>query len=416
MKNYAPLAKHAPVAKIFLAAVLATSVALSGCDDDSTHYDQYSYPAATSQITSVADVYYAKMQGLTAQSKLITYKMPKVARPGQETTATTVVLVPTGTAPAGGWPIVVWAHGTVGVADQCAPSASADLGGMDTLIASLLIKGYVVVAPDYEGLGSEGIHPFLNANSEGQSIIYAVKAAKSYIANTSSNWMVVGHSQGGHAAIAAAERANEAGLNFKGAVAYAPASNLDSILGGGYQQVANALPTAAGIPIAKAVLPGLQTFSALATAGIRETHPEFQYADAFTSERSVNIAAQAESECIATLTGAFGSDITAYYNVPANALTVYPGLSPTFYNVPAIAEFLNQAKLAVNPVSQPILIVQGEADTTVPVAATRLLETQLRAKGTPVNASYLPGKDHTTVIREGTDYLFDFLQQNMPAK
>ena len=405
------------VSKIFSISALTTALLLSGCGGDSNTHDQYSYPATTSQITSTADVSYAKTQGLAAQSKLITYTMPKVTDPdNKNTTATAVVLVPNGRAPAGGWPIVVWAHGTVGVADKCAPSASTNLGGADSLIANLLINGYVVVAPDYEGLGSDGIHPFLNANSEGESIIHAVIAAKSLVANTSNDWVVVGHSQGGHAAIAAAERASEAHLNFKGAVAYAPASNLDAILGRGYQQVAQALPTATGIPTAKAILPGLQTFSALATAGIRESHPDFKYTDAFASERSATIAAKAESECITPLAGAFSSDITAYYDTPANALTLYPGLSTTFYTVPAIAEFLTNSKLATEQVSQPVLIIQGEADTTVPAAATRLLEGQLRAKGTNVSVTYLPGKDHGTVITEGTDYLFGFLQQNLPAK
>ncbi|SFA71408.1 hypothetical protein SAMN04515620_101280 [Collimonas sp. OK607] len=30
--------------------------------------------------------------------------------------------LPKGTPPAGGWPLIAWAHGTVGVADVCAPS------------------------------------------------------------------------------------------------------------------------------------------------------------------------------------------------------------------------------------------------------------------------------------------------------
>lgn len=403
--------------KIFSTSALVTALLLSGCGGDSKTNDQYSYPDTTNQVTSVADVNYAKTQPLAAQSKLITYKMPKVTDPDNETTtATAVILVPNGRAPTGGWPIVVWAHGTTGVADKCAPSASANLGGVDSLIANLLINGYVVVAPDYEGLGSEGIHPFLNANSEGASIIHAVKAAKSYVANTSNDWMVVGHSQGGHAAIAAAERADEAGLNFKGAVAYAPASNLGAIIGRGYQQVASALPTAAGIPTAQAVLPGLQTFSALVAAGIRESHPDFEYTDAFTSERSATVAALAESECITPLAGAFNRDITTYYEVPANATTLYPGLSTSFNTVPAINEFLQNSALATQQVTQPMLIIQGEADTTVPADATRLLESQLRAQGSNVSVTYLPGKDHGTVISDGTNYLFGFLQQNMPAR
>jgi hypothetical protein len=34
------------------------------------------------------------------------------------------IFLPTGDAPAGGWPIVAWAHGTVGIADRCAPSVN----------------------------------------------------------------------------------------------------------------------------------------------------------------------------------------------------------------------------------------------------------------------------------------------------
>jgi hypothetical protein len=34
------------------------------------------------------------------------------------------VFIPEGATPAGGWPMVSWAHGTVGVADVCAPSTA----------------------------------------------------------------------------------------------------------------------------------------------------------------------------------------------------------------------------------------------------------------------------------------------------
>ncbi len=46
---------------------------------------------------------------------------------------------------------MVWAHGTTGVADACAPSKSALTDSTKDLISKLLAAGYVVVAPDYEG-------------------------------------------------------------------------------------------------------------------------------------------------------------------------------------------------------------------------------------------------------------------------
>ena len=44
-----------------------------------------------------------------------------------------IIAFPTATAPAGGWPVISWAHGTVGSADKCAPSMDSDeLGPLQT--------------------------------------------------------------------------------------------------------------------------------------------------------------------------------------------------------------------------------------------------------------------------------------------
>src|ERR1700759_2686368 len=36
--------------------------------------------------------------------------------------ASGVVSIPKGRTPKGGWPVITWAHGTSGIADECAPS------------------------------------------------------------------------------------------------------------------------------------------------------------------------------------------------------------------------------------------------------------------------------------------------------
>ena len=100
------------------------------------------------------------LDSVSSSKTLMTYLMRGVN--GSETQATALVFKPKGPMPAGGWPIVAWAHGTTGVADQCAPSQQG-LGGNEFLIAKLLVAGYAVVAPDYEGLGEPGgreLHPF----------------------------------------------------------------------------------------------------------------------------------------------------------------------------------------------------------------------------------------------------------------
>ena len=277
--------------KIWLSVALASSsLFLTACNDD--HDDtsvvviedgipKYNFSAPVVKTEPYLD------QGanannvldtVSASKTLMTYKMLGVN--GQETQATALVFTPQTVKPAGGWPLVVWAHGTTGVADACAPSRQG-LNGNEYFIAKLLAAGYAVVAPDYEGLGEPSgkeLHPFLNLKSAAYSITDAVVAASKLLGNTAeTRWSVVGHSQGGHAALGAAQYASRAQLNYKGAIAIAPASNLALVLAGGEQKAAQEPDV---IKKAQTLVP-LDTFTALIAAGLRNTAPTLQYSEIF---------------------------------------------------------------------------------------------------------------------------------------
>ena len=86
------------------------------------------------------------------------YRSRSVA--GTDVPASGVILLPNGTPPARGWPVVVWAHGTSGVARTAAPSLMKDLYyGWEGLLQWPLL-GYAVVAPDYAGLGTNVPHQY----------------------------------------------------------------------------------------------------------------------------------------------------------------------------------------------------------------------------------------------------------------
>lgn len=82
--------------------------------------------------------------------------------------------LPKGTPPVGGWPVVAWAHGTLGVADVCAPSWALHRSRDATYLNRWLEKGYAVVATDYQGLGGPGPHPYLIWEAEGRSLTACV--------------------------------------------------------------------------------------------------------------------------------------------------------------------------------------------------------------------------------------------------
>ncbi|MBV8702405.1 MAG: alpha/beta hydrolase, partial [Acetobacteraceae bacterium] len=81
------------------------------------------------------------------------------------------VFLPEGRPPAGGWPIIAWAHGTTGVADVCAPSWRARYFYEAAHLAAWLTAGYAVVATDYQGLGTPGPHPYLAMRPEAYSVL-----------------------------------------------------------------------------------------------------------------------------------------------------------------------------------------------------------------------------------------------------
>jgi pimeloyl-ACP methyl ester carboxylesterase len=145
---------------------------------------------------------------------------------------TAAVFVPRGTPPQGGWPIVAFGHPPTGIAHDCAPSRSPTLLGASTTVADLVNAGYVVAVSDYQGQGLDNTyHPFLDSTTVGFNLIDAVFATRRLVHTTSVNWIAFGISQGGQAAWAADELADNAGqgLHLVGAVSVSPAADIEGL-------------------------------------------------------------------------------------------------------------------------------------------------------------------------------------------
>lgn len=406
--------------KLFMTSVLSTSLLLTACgggssDDSPVTTNPSGTPANNIQNPVVkVDAYTSTNLGsVAAESSVLTYKM--LGQSGQEVQATSLVFTPNTPPPTGGWPIVVWAHGTTGVADACAPSKAVLTDSTKDLISKLLAAGYVVVAPDYEGLGTSGIHPFLNVKSEAFSITDAVVATRNYLSQrnllTSKKWLTVGHSQGGHAALSAAQYASRAQLDYKGTVAVAPASNLGFILVAGEQAVANAT-----IDKKIPMYAQLDTYTALVTAGIRNTQPSFNYSQVFTSQTE-NTAQQAETICAGPLAQALAVNMQTYAATHGGTLDGFTRTQPNFMTVPLVKTFLDKDSQPLQAkVTTPIIIYQGLADTTVPKVATDILISNATVVGTKIN-SYVTGNwDHNTAMSSNVDNIVGNVQTLLTAQ
>jgi len=131
--------------------------------------------------------------------------------------------------PIPGAPLVVWAHGSVGIAPKCAPSHQ-DLSGpvqdqdFPVSIYKLAGYGYTVIAPDYSGFSFGQPPGYFNAEDEAHAVLDATRAAANALMSPPDKVAFVGHSQGGHAVLSAQSFAKAYGMHgtLVGVAAFAP--------------------------------------------------------------------------------------------------------------------------------------------------------------------------------------------------
>jgi alpha-beta hydrolase superfamily lysophospholipase len=292
---------------------------------------------------------------------------------GRAVATSGVVLVPAGDPPAGGWPVIAWAHGTSGVARMCAPSLMKDVAYGEEGVMPMVRAGYAVVATDYHGLGTDGAHEYVSKLAQARDVIDAIPAARAAEPSLGKRWVVDGHSQGGLAAWGVAEQ--EAALKdptYLGAVAVAPASGLKSL--------------AAMTEAPK----GVAFYLDYLVFGIHARWPSFAPSDMLTGEALARYGDVTSKGCWNYAYASFLHDET-----PTR-------LKPGWSRAPTAAAFLQEAEIGRAPFQGPLLVIAGEADQSVPIAAVRE-ETALACRlGHKLEFKSYPGLDHDPVMINST--------------
>ncbi|UQU67898.1 lipase family protein [Couchioplanes caeruleus] len=312
-----------------------------------------------------------------ATGKRISYVTTNVS--GVATVATGLVLTPkTGKKNR----TVAWGHGTTGLADKCAPSASQAVFWPEAraAIAALLKKGWTVAAPDYPGLGTPESHPYLIGNSEGRSIIDSVKAARNLDPALTTDYAVDGHSQGGQGALFAGQLAPsyDGSLVLRGVATIAPASNLDLI--------APDIPGTEG-----------QGYLVMAMYGINAVEPTFN--------PNSYLAAPAKQKSSVLQSGCLNEILSAY--APLTPEQLVPGGVVPQAVISKLAQYGNPGGTAP---SAPILIVQGTEDEAVPygITAGPLLD-ELSQYRQSVEFITLEGETHDGAVFASVDTVANWI-------
>jgi alpha-beta hydrolase superfamily lysophospholipase len=262
---------------------------------------------------------------------------------------------------------VAWAHGTVGSADPSAPSRQDDPGVPG--LAQLVQAGYVVAAPDFEGLGTPGVHPYLDGGSEGRSVLDAARAAMHLSeAGAGPDVLVWGHSQGGHAALFAAQLAavHAPELRLLGVAVAAPVTRVTDLV-----ELAGRTPV-------------LGAFYLMAAAGLVAQHPDLDRDQLLSAEGS-RLLRHVETECLNALVAT-----VVVHNEPVGSGVPLAGTG--------WAPFVADEDLGPAPLPVPVLVTQGTQDPLVLPSVTQRVVTTRCGLGDTVELRSYAGADHSTVL------------------
>ena len=295
---------------------------------------------------------------------------------GTPSVVTGLVYVPNTPAPAGGYPVVSWAHGTNGMAPQCAPSLTPDDLSSDVgrEMNVLLDRGWELVASDYQGEGTKGPLPYLVGSVSAQNTIDIVRAARQLPdAHASSTYAVWGHSEGGQTAV----YADQIGPS------YAPDLHLAGV-------VAGAPPSQFGLIYQFLIGSKFRFYLFMVAVGFNTGYGDKAAPlDQVLTPLGRSLVPEVQKGCFDYLQNTFNK-----YSLQQ--------LAPTDpFKIPKWRALLsaNDPEELTKPSPVPLLIAQGGADEQIPVVSTQLLAQHLCGLGQALQRWIYPGRSHSGVVQ-----------------
>jgi hypothetical protein len=245
--------------------------------------------------------------------------------------------------------------------------------GQITLIADLLRMHVAVAATDYQGLGSPGDHPYLDAKTAGFNVIDSVRALRAVSHDVSSMWAAYGRSQGGAATWAANEQAATyaAELQLVGTVSVVPTADMSD-----YASMAAAQTLSLDqMGVYTWLLIGIQR--TVANFNIDDYRQGLAKDEWAVASGCAGPAAEERNKLLRQLT-------------PADFV-------PTPQAQQRLVELLTKMALPQRPASAPMLAIYSGQDTLVPPQATARAIGRACALGDKIDVIFEPDKGHGDV-------------------
>jgi len=283
---------------------------------------------------------------------------------GDEVAVSGVVLVPDRTPPAGGWPVIAWAHGFTGAARQCAPSLWRNLY-YGPLLAMYLNLGYALVATDYAGLGTNSRSAAFDVQSHASDVIYAMSAARAAVPQLGQKWIAMGSYLGANVAIAVAEmESSSRDSGYLGSVAISAIPDMQAY----YTQAAEAQSAA---------------MLAFLAYGIKTVYPDFKVEEMLT-EKALPAYRKVDESCDSPSSGS---------EFPPSALLERSWASNKF-----VQEFFSRNALGRKPTYGPLLFISDDQDAKVPQSLTAQLVVRMCKQGDRIELNKVSDQQSDLVV------------------
>ena len=264
-------------------------------------------------------------------------------------------------------PLAVIAPGTLGMADNCASSVALRYEAPPTPPApQLLAQGWNVAIVDYQGLGTPGVHPYLNREIAGNNTLDMARAAIETLQLPADTPIALfGYSQGGGATAAAAELAD----------AYASELNIRAVYAG-------AIPadlTDTALHIRGSALAGLVGYF---MNGLIAEYPETKEPiERMLSPLGQDFLKLTADECIGATVERWPRNDTKAFT--ANDLGIAENLrSPELS--PVVRRHVEEQALGTKTPSMPVFVTHNALDDVLPVTSARELVQKWQKAGSDI--------------------------------
>jgi pimeloyl-ACP methyl ester carboxylesterase len=271
------------------------------------------------------------------------------------------------------------------VVPGCAPSLLEEPWNGIPALDAVIEAGYVVVATDYVGLGTEGPHQYLVGRTAARNVLDAIRALHDYDtqddvtsgAGLTDEAVVWGHSQGGQTTLFTGEVAEDYApdVDVVGLGALSPPADLSALLGAEQDTIVG------------------KVLSSMAMRSWSETFDDVDFDEVV--RKGARAAARGISSRCLTKPGAYLSLVEG----ESLKTSIFDG-DPT--KDPVLERHMGENS-ASGPIAIPLFIGQGAADDVVdPKVTEDYVATLCESPDQDLDFYLSPGITHFTIVEKGS--------------